>query len=96
MPRFTVVSFVEETGQIFVDHVVADDPGDAVVMVAIDRCVGYGMGYPLDPYDISIVSIFAGYHDDLNGDESIGAAGDFPGVKETIERLKRARFGDDR
>jgi len=70
--KYTVVGYYEDNANIFVDHVTAMSPRDAVIEVSRLRAN--------DIYGVNIVSIFAGHLMDLNETESVAYIGDFDGV----------------
>jgi len=70
--KYTVVGYYEDNSNIFVDHVTATTPRDAIIEVARLR--------KDDIYGVNIVSIFAGHLTDLNETESVAYIGDFDGV----------------
>lgn len=70
--KYTVVGYYEDNANIFVDHVIASNPMDAIRELALMRAN--------DIYGVNIVSIFAGHLTDLNETESVASIEDFPGV----------------
>jgi hypothetical protein len=70
--KYTVVGYYEDNANIFVDHVTATTPENAIIEMARLRAN--------DIYGANIVSVFAGHLIDLNESQSVAWIGDFDGV----------------
>jgi len=77
--RYTVVGIYDDNDQVWVEHVEAKDPGDAIV-TAGRSITSKNPG--MDSGNVLIVSVFPGQLNDLNETESVASVVDFPGFEE--------------
>lgn len=87
--RFTVIGFYEDNGQIFAEHVRAEDWTDAVVKAGNSMCARNDATTPEERDDLlanmNLISVLSGWRDDLNECDSVSAFCDQPGLEPTPE-----------
>lgn len=84
MPKFTVVGFYDNNGNIFVQHVEAEDVNGAVTNTV--KTLQHSPGKPESDtkyfrQNLNIVSVLEGHCKDLCEADSVSSAIDWPGLE---------------
>lgn len=79
MSAYTIVGFHDSTGELFCQHVEADDPNEAVV-VCYQQCFRETEGNDTD--DLILVDVFEGHLQSQREDMHTCCFSDWPGIGE--------------
>lgn len=74
--KYTVIGFYDSTGELFSQHVEADDPSDAVV-VCWQQCFREN---ETNPDDLILVDVLEGHLQSQREDTHTCAFSDWPGI----------------
>lgn len=79
--EFTVVGLYDDNQQVWVEHIVAEDAGEAVINAGRKLLKREG-NEDMDPENLLIVSVFHGHLYDKNENSAVVSIVDFPGWEE--------------